>query len=101
MTPWSAPRAFENTLVKVNWSCEVSRQTIAEGDLPEAERGTVGDLAGVGVSRAQRRERGKEQLHVVDLQGIVLAVGDLALEGDARRAELGVPAEAVELDVLG
>ncbi len=48
--------------------------------------------------RVQRRQAGEQHLDVVDLQRRIVAVADLALEGDG--ADVGVPAQAVEVDVL-
>ena len=49
--------------------------------------------------RVERRQTGKQQLHVVDLQRHVVAVADLTLERDATR-QRGVPGQADQVDVF-
>jgi hypothetical protein len=70
---------------------------VAAGVVAELVVGAV-DGAGGGIEGG---DGGGEQLDVVDLEGLVGLVGDLALERDAGAAEGGVEAAAVELDVLG
>lgn len=48
-------------------------------------------------TRAQRREGGEEELHVVDLQRLVVTVAHLALEGDALVARVEAGAEEVHV----
>ncbi len=54
-----------------------------------------------GEALLERRERGEQQLDVVELQRHVLAIGDFALQGDAAPLQLRVERQADQLDVFG
>ena len=73
---------------------------VAGNDLVETGT-TRHDLVGGRQSRRDRRERREQQLHVIDQVRCVLFVGDLPLQGNAGRGDLGVEACTEELDVLG